>query len=283
MSVVPFDHATARRELPAVAARLAALISGEADLRRQVPGLDWTAGQVVTHLVVVARIFTDGLRGEGARWADRMPAGPASALFRQRLAAMNSRAIARTGRDHPDDAAGELAGAYAALQVAADQSADEPDRESLAPWYGPEFTLPARTFLALALAESLVHGLDIARATGQRWQVPRDAARVVLGELMTGMLPSMVDPAAARGFAGRFDVAIRGGVRFVIGVADLAAEIAPAGSRPVDCHMSLAPVPALLLAYGRIPRWRAAAAGGVTAWGRRPWLAWRFPALFQRP
>jgi hypothetical protein len=100
---------------------------------------------------------------------------------------------------------------------------------------------------------------------------------------MTTMLPSMVDPDAAQGFSGSFGVAIRGGPRFVVAVADLAARVEPAGTREVDCHVSLAPVPGLLLAYRRIPRWRAVAMGGVTTWGRRPWLTWRFPVLFQRP
>jgi hypothetical protein len=241
MNVVPFDHSTAVRELHAVAARLAALTGTGADLDTPVPGLDWTASQVV-----------------------------------------NAQAIALAA-GWPDRAADELPAAYAALLAAAGHSAQDPERVSLAPWYGPRFTLRGRTALALALAESLVHGLDIARATGQPWPVPPDAARVALGEIMTCMLPVMLDPTTADGFTGSFDVAIRGGVRFVIDVAGLAAEVSSARSRPVDCHISIAPVPALLLAYGRISRWRVAAAGGVTAWGRRPWLAWRFPVLFQRP
>jgi Mycothiol maleylpyruvate isomerase N-terminal domain len=282
MSVIPFDHAAARRELRTLVPRLEALVAG-ADPCRPVPGLDWTAGQVIAHLTVVARAFTDALRGDGERWTELMPGMPAGTLFRERLAAANSHVLAQLETGRLDGWGDQLAEAYAGLLAAADETAAGPDRESLAPWYGSGFTLPTRTFVALALAESLVHGLDIARATGRKWALPADAARVVLGEVMTQMLPSMVDPATAQGFSGSFGVAIRGGPRFIVAVADLAAQVEPAGTREVDCHMSLAPVPGLLLAYRRIPRWRAVTVGGVGAWGRRPWLTWRFPMLFQRP
>ncbi len=42
-----------------------------------------------------------------------------------------------------------------------------------------------------------------------------------------------------------------------------------------------APVPVMSL--GRLGPWSAVARGRVLTWGRRPWLAPRFPALFTPP
>ena len=44
-----------------------------------------------------------------------------------------------------------------------------------------------------------------------------------------------------------------------------------------DCTILTEPVTFLLMALGRCDPWGAIARGRVLAWGRKPWLAPRFP------
>jgi SCP-2 sterol transfer family len=89
------------------------------------------------------------------------------------------------------------------------------------------------------------------------------------------------DSAAGAARAGRagavmYEIGVRGGgPRFVVRVADGAAEVRAAGD-PVDCVISAAPAAFLLVGYGRLPIGRALLRGGALAWGRRRWLGLRF-------
>jgi hypothetical protein len=58
------------------------------------------------------------------------------------------------------------------------------------------------------------------------------------------------------------------------------------GSRPParpDCTILIEPVTFLLMALGRRRQARAIVQGRILVRGRKPWLAPRFPALFQAP
>jgi hypothetical protein len=121
-----------------------------------------------------------------------------------------------------------------------------------------------------------VHGHDIATGTRRPWPICADHARIILGTVFPEMIPLLVRPGAARAGAVRYEIRVRGGgPRFVVRVADGAAEVRAAGE-PVDCVISAAPAAFLLVGYGRLPIGRALLRGGVLAWGRRPWLGLRF-------
>lgn len=80
-----------------------------------------------------------------------------------------------------------------------------------------------------------------------------------------------------------YEVRLRGGgPRFVVRVADGAAEVRAAGG-PIDCVISADPATFLLVGYGRMPHRRALLRGGMLAGGRRPWLGLRFKDLFFNP
>jgi hypothetical protein len=50
-----------------------------------------------------------------------------------------------------------------------------------------------------------------------------------------------------------------------------------------DVHLSVDPVGFLLVGYKRSPLRRLVLTGGALAWGRKPWLAFRFPSWFEAP
>ncbi|WP_431957880.1 hypothetical protein [Nocardia lijiangensis] len=54
----------------------------------------------------------------------------------------------------------------------------------------------------------------------------------------------------------------------------------PAETGPIDVHLSIEPVTALLLNYGRIGPVLPASSGRALAWGRKPWLAPGFSRRF---
>jgi hypothetical protein len=94
------------------------------------------------------------------------------------------------------------------------------------------------------------------------------------------MMPLLVDPVGARDFTGAFEIRIRGARPFVLAVDRGAARALPTGGQPVDCVISMTACTALLLGFRRQPLWRAALSGASVSYGRRPWLALRFPRLF---
>jgi hypothetical protein len=52
---------------------------------------------------------------------------------------------------------------------------------------------------------------------------------------------------------------------------------------PADCTIRAEPVAFVLVSYGRMSRWRAAARGRLLASGRKPWRALTFSRSFLRP
>jgi hypothetical protein len=110
------------------------------------------------------------------------------------------------------------------------------------------------------------------------------ARTVFLGALP--VTPHYLLPDRARGRPARFDVRLRGerAARAVFTVADGALAIgAPAAGLRADCYVSADPWAFLLVQYGRSGPLTPALTGRITAWGRRPWLALKLPAMFRKP
>ena len=135
----------------------------------------------------------------------------------------------------------------------------------------------------ILLAEIVVHGYDIATGQGRKWEVdPQHAAWMFEGLLPVA--PSYVDPTAAAGFSGAFEVKLRGtGPTTVFAFDDGVLSIEEPNSRPIDCRISAEPASFLLLSYGRIGRWGPLLTGKVVAWGRKPWLGLKLTSLLRNP
>jgi hypothetical protein len=132
--------------------------------------------------------------------------------------------------------------------------------------------------------EPLVHGYDIARATGRRWAIPPSEARAVIMGLLP-LLPDYVEPAEAAGFRARFEVRLRGGcdARTVLAFEDGALTVEQPDGVRSDSYLSADPAAFLLVAYGRITPWGPALTGKILAWGRKPYLGFRLPGLLRNP
>jgi hypothetical protein len=203
--------------------------------------------------------------------------------LREAVAATNAKVVKDASFATPAAAADALTSGAAALLAALDSHRDLSGQRP-APWYGPEVALPAGNLLSVAVSELLVHGHDLARAVGADLRpsaATAASATAVAAAVMSEMLPRILDERTASGFTGSFEVRVRGGERFVLRIADGRAWSELAGSRNVDCVLTLSAYHALLMGYDRVPVWRVIAAGKAWAYGRRPWLGLRFDRLFR--
>lgn len=145
-----------------------------------------------------------------------------------------------------------------------------------------EIIATTSTVLAVELGEVLVHGYDIARASGLNWQIPKDEAAVAVGGVIP-LWPYFVDQKAAAGFKGRFDLKIRGGRHTVLEFDNAELKLEEPSAKPVDCYLSFDPAVFLLLSFNRIQPWGPLLQGKLTTSGRRFWLMGKFASLFKTP
>lgn len=155
-------------------------------------------------------------------------------------------------------------------------------------WLVEGTSLPMVSLTCHLLNEAVVHGYDIAQATGRPWKIdPRHAALVFQGFLLAAFqaLPprTFVDQAKAAGVAACYDVRLRGGARFFLVFDGGALSVEAPSARRVDCHLSVDPTAFLLVAWARISQWQAIPRGQLVAWGRRPWLGLRLRSLLRNP
>ena len=102
--------------------------------------------------------------------------------------------------------------------------------------------VPMSTLLAVELGEVLVHGYNIAGASGLHWPIAADHAALTVGGLLP-ILPYVIDPAKAAGFDARFAFRIRGGIEatFVFDNGTLHIEAAGGLNRSTVTSPSIPP------------------------------------------
>ena len=136
--------------------------------------------------------------------------------------------------------------------------------------YGMAFTW--RQMLAIALSELIVHGRDLAAATGSPIPTMTKTQGHEIAEATILLAPAFVDPTRAKAQPnGTYHVKMRGGKSYAWELMDgtLTATIGkPARS---DATMNAEPVTFVLSSLGRMSDARAALTGGVVAYGAKPW------------
>jgi hypothetical protein len=100
--------------------------------------------------------------------------------------------------------------------------------------------------------------------------------------LITAM-PRVVDARAAAGHRACYELRVRGLARLTVTFTNGTVAVHTEPSRRPDCVVMIEPITFFLLALGRRSAIGAIVRGKVLAWGRKPWLAPGFPALFSAP
>ncbi|MGW3497355.1 maleylpyruvate isomerase family mycothiol-dependent enzyme [Streptomyces sp. NPDC001020] len=250
---------------------IAALLRTVTDTTVHIPGSEWTVGEAAAHLAQANELMADLARGHERPYGDGTP---------KSLAAANARALAAFDERRAEPLAAMIVQqADLFLDAVAENVADgTADRTVVSP-LGP---LDRSILASYLLTHMLGHGYDLARALGRPHMI--DRARVGLCmPFMTTAMPRVVNTAAAAGLTVRYTLRLRGGSAFGVTFTEGTVDVSPRPPGRPDCTISIEPVTFLLMALGRRDPWRAIARGQVLAWGRKPWLALRFPTLFTAP
>lgn len=240
------------------------LVRGMDDPSRPVPGSDWTSGEVVAHLIAAANNLTGMSRSAGRPYASVDSIAEQNEVMNAEI--------------HERDA---LALRAALAELSAELSKLPPDQ--IFRWHaGIDVTVLDAA--GIAAGELLIHGYDLARALRAPWSITRADATQVLHSLI-GVIPDFVDEEAAAGLHAVYDLRLRGDDRrYRIAFDDGACTVERVEKvAAADCRMSADPVAFLLVSYGRRSQWWAAATGKVAAWGKKPWLGFKFASLIRSP
>lgn len=249
--------------------RVCELLAGASDPTMRLKGSDWTVRDVAVHLAVMSEVYTGYAHGETEPFVDvsDIAGGSLARSSAARLEAEAERDLAAL--------AGRLrAGTASLLDACRDRDAGD-----TVVWNGR--TVTVGTLLGIALAELLVHGLDVARTLSRPWPIAAGDARLVLDAVLP-LLPLLVDKRATGDIDVRYDLRVRGGARVMLHFHDGVLDVAPAGGK-VDCHVRADPAALLLVSYGRRSQWVPALTGRLVAWGRRPWLGLRLTRYLVAP
>jgi hypothetical protein len=265
------DAAAARAARGTVVPRLTALIRSIHDPGAPAVGT-WSAAEVAVHLAHV--------------W-ERLPALARGDLGSPLRAPDDLAELTITMvREEPER---DLEAIAARIETAASAYLGSPIADGgPRPWLVAGTALPATAFTCHILNESLVHGHDIARAQRRPWPIdPAHAGMAIMGFLFPAL--SVVDPRfpvdqrRAAGVRACFDIRVRRAGRAYLVLDDGAVSIEPPSGRPVDCHISAEPATLFLMIWSRTGLWRGALAGGMSMWGRRPWLGIRLAGMLRNP
>ncbi|MDQ3895867.1 MAG: SCP2 sterol-binding domain-containing protein [Actinomycetota bacterium] len=266
------DWGEVRAAVASMAGRVAALVRSVPDPAAPALGL-WDAGQLSAHITHVYEVDRDLLNEVPSPLDDLADLAELTQSMVRDEAVCDPPALA----DRLDAAAAEF------LEVAAGLSGNESRM-----WIGGVKATPSVLACHL-LSESVVHGLDLARATGRRWPIPTGDARLAFEGFICPMYRSLgrpafaVDQERAGGVRATYDVRVRGGGRWHLVFADGGLTVEPPTDRPVDCHLWADPRAVMLLAWHRTSLAGPVLRAQVLPWGRRPWLAFRLPGLLKLP
>ncbi|SEO96946.1 TIGR03083 family protein [Actinacidiphila rubida] len=259
---------------PPLSDAIGAAASGIADLLRScddgsvpIPGATWTVAEAAAHLALANELMAGLAAGRHLPYGDGTPGS---------LAAANEESLAAyPERDPAVLADAVVRHALAFTEAAVWRSATE---EVVSPLGRMDMAMLG----SYLLTHMLGHGYDMAVALGRRHMIDARTVGLTVPFLRWGM-PRVVNPAAAAGHGGCYLLRVRGGGRFAVTFTDGIAQVSDQPSRRPDCTILCEPVTFLLIALGRCTPTAAMARGRILAWGRRPWLAPRFPTLFTAP
>jgi hypothetical protein len=252
--------AEARTALREVAPRLIALVRSVDNPNSASVGT-WTVADVAAHLSHVFRVDTDAIAGRPV---------PEAVVTKAGIAEATAKLLAEDGERDPAvlaDRIGTLAGEF-------DEVASRSQSATVDWLQGTR--LPPSAVACHLLNECLIHGHDIAKATGRPWPIPRHQALLAMETFVLPLIAALpptafVNQEKAGSFRSRIELRLRGGGRTVLDFDGGSLTLDAAGAHDVDAHLSADPSALMLLFIGRQGIGKPFLGGKLAAWGRRPW------------
>ncbi|CCH33236.1 hypothetical protein BN6_59800 [Saccharothrix espanaensis DSM 44229] len=262
------QEAVVREVLPVVAARFADLVA-----RAPAPGAmatrDWTVADTAAHVTAIAVRYTEVLAPGGAvpagEFADHLPDTTVDTITE-----LNNVTLRHFTERDPAVLATVL---RSATDTVVALTADT-DPKRIVPWLGGS-RVPVGGVLAHLVNELLVHGWDVARATGAPWPIPPREAAPLFDLFIVGMIRNDVGhlldgpPPDDRRIAVAFRSDHTAPVTLVLHRGRVGVQ---EPGEPADVRVSFDPATLNLVLFGRVGRARAALTGKLRVTGRRPWL-----------
>lgn len=264
-------------EWATISSQVAAVCERTADLLCSLQGLDrpavgsWTVSDTAAHLTHIYE-FDALIAAGGNTGIDDLRAMPTVTA---------NMVAGETDRD-PRSLATRIRAAHSRLAEAAATGADGA-RE----WLGGVRLTPA-SLGAHVVSESLLHGLDLARAMGKPWPLPAAECRLALEGFLFCVLADprshglVLDTDRLGRVSCRYELRVRGGghlfLSFDRGELNASTD-APPGR--VDCRISADAAALLLVTWGRSGQWSQIARGKLLATGPKPWLGLKLTSYFR--
>jgi mycothiol maleylpyruvate isomerase-like protein len=252
--------ADARAALQEVVPSLIALVRNISDPNAASVGT-WGVADVAAHLSHVFRLDADAIAGRPI---------PSTIVNTAGVAELNARMLAEDEERDP----AVLADRIDVLAKEFDDVASRATADTVS-WLQGARMSPSAVACHL-LEECLVHGHDIARATGLSWSIhSRHALLVVEGgvlPLIAALPPTaFVNQERSGSFRACVELCLRGGGRTLLVLDDGSLTLGSDARRPVDAHISTDPAALMLTFLGRQGIAKPLLMGKLAVWGRRPW------------
>ncbi|WP_103351159.1 maleylpyruvate isomerase N-terminal domain-containing protein [Amycolatopsis sp. CA-128772] len=269
-----------RAALPEVGGRFADLLTGVPDPHARSLG-EWSIAETASHVGMIALMYTAMIRGDGGPLPLPGLEDPIDAVSVDSIARMNALGLRLYPERDPLRLAERLRTDIAeVLLVSADLDPEKPV------WWLGGSRVPVAGVLAHLVNELLVHGLDIARATGRPWRIPARLEALFLELFLFGMVRNdmghLLDDAtpSPRRIAVEFRSAYTTPAVLALQHGRLRLE-PPNGT--ADIRLRFDPAILVPMMFGRISRLRATLLGGVRISGPRPWLLPEFLRTVRMP
>ncbi|MGH8991824.1 MAG: maleylpyruvate isomerase N-terminal domain-containing protein [Acidimicrobiia bacterium] len=257
-----------RSALIEVSARTEGLVESLPDTVAPLPGSAWSVREAAVHLVTVGVRYAGMVHGESYGYQSLSPA---------ECGRMNDELIADIPESDPGKLAALMRDGTGRLLEA---TAGGHDAQEVVWHCDTRITVPH--LVGTAVAEHLLHGYDMAVATGRPWPIePHHASLALFGYGPAYGL--CLNPATIAGHSAGYGIDLGTGERFTIRFVDGEYSTEPPDSGPVDCTITADPVAFLLVGSGRLTQWEAIALGLLGAGGNRPELALSFTGRFLFP
>lgn len=250
-----------------MAGRVAELLRPLPDTGVPVPNSEWTVGEHGAHLAFTKDLMVRMLGGEPLTYAD-----PTREAFAQKNLETLIGFSEREGAALAEMITSSVDAFWSKAQTL-------PGTEVV---NGPLGPITVDTFTSYVLTHLMMHGEAIARALKKPSILDRRSVIAAL-PFVRYVFEMFVDPATTRNFTAAYAIHMRGGPKFYVTFDRGRVRITDDPVRRVDCYISADPVAFFRVGIRLVPQWGPIAGLKLTAWGPKPWLAFRFAGTFLPP